>query len=57
APVKVVATADEADFSGVILAKGKPELLAAINEALAAIKADGTYAEISQKYFGEDVSQ
>jgi L-cystine transport system substrate-binding protein len=57
APVKVVATADDADYSGVILAKGKPELLAAINEALEAIKADGTYAEISQKYFGEDVSQ
>ena len=57
APVKVVATAEDADFSGVILAKGKPELLAAINEALAAIKADGTYADISQKYFGEDVSQ
>lgn len=57
ADVKVVATAADADFSGVLLAKGKPELLAAINEALVAIKADGTYAEISQKYFGEDVSQ
>lgn len=57
ANVKVVATAADADFSGVLLAKDKPELLAAINEALAAIKADGTYAEISQKYFGEDVSQ
>lgn len=57
AEVKVVATAADADFSGVLLAKGKPELLAAINEALTAIKADGTYAEISQKYFGEDVSQ
>ncbi|MBJ3783484.1 amino acid ABC transporter substrate-binding protein [Devosia sediminis] len=57
APVKVVATAEDADFSGVILAKGKPELLAAINEALEAIKADGTYAAISEKYFGEDVSQ
>ena len=57
ADVKVVATAADADFSGVLLAKGKPELLAAINEALTAIKADGTYAEISQKYFGEDVSQ
>lgn len=57
APVKVVATAEDADFSGVILAKGKPELLAAINAALQAIKADGTYAQISQKYFGEDVSQ
>ncbi|UXN74004.1 amino acid ABC transporter substrate-binding protein [Devosia sp. A8/3-2] len=57
ANVKVVATAADADFSGVLLAKGKPELLATINEALATIKADGTYAEISQKYFGEDVSQ
>lgn len=57
AEVKVVATAADADFSGVLLAKGKPELLAAINEALVAIKADGSYAEISQKYFGEDVSQ
>lgn len=57
AQVKVVATAEDADFSGVLLAKNKPELLAAINEALAAIQADGTYAEISQKYFGEDVSQ
>jgi len=57
APVKIVATADDADFSGVLLAKGKPELLAAINQALEEIKADGTYAEISEKYFGEDVSQ
>lgn len=57
ADVKIVATQADADVSGVLLAKGKPELLAAINEALAAIKADGTYAEISQKYFGEDVSQ
>ncbi|KKB75835.1 amino acid ABC transporter substrate-binding protein [Devosia soli] len=57
APVKIVATADNADYSGVILAKGKPELLAAINEALEAIKADGAYTAISEKYFGEDVSQ
>ena len=57
ANVKIVATQADADFSGVLLAKGKPELVAAINEALAAIKADGTYAAISQKYFGEDVSQ
>ena len=57
ATVKIVATQADADFSGVLLAKGKPELVAAINEALEAIKADGTYATISQKYFGEDVSQ
>jgi cystine transport system substrate-binding protein len=57
ADVKIVATVAEADFSGVLLAKGKPELLQAINDALASIREDGTYAEISQKYFGEDVSQ
>jgi cystine transport system substrate-binding protein len=55
--VKVVATAADADFSGVLLAKNKPELLEAINRALETIKTDGTYAAISQKYFGEDVSQ
>ena len=57
AKVKIVATAKDADFSGVLLAKGKPELVDAINKALTTIKADGTYAAISQKYFGEDVSQ
>lgn len=56
AGVKIAATDAVADFSGVLLAKNKPELLAAINEALAAIKADGTYDAISQKYFGADVS-
>ena len=57
ADVEIAATVEDADFSGVLLAKGKPELLQAINDALAAIRDDGTYAEISQKYFGEDVSQ
>jgi cystine transport system substrate-binding protein len=57
ADVKIAATQADADYSGVLLAKNKPELLDAINKALADIKADGTYATISQKYFGEDVSQ
>ncbi len=57
ANVKIAATQPDADHSGVLLAKGKPELLEAINKALADLKADGTYATISQKYFGEDVSQ
>ena len=55
--MKIVTTVADADFSGVLLAKGKPELVEAINAALASIKEDGTYAEISEKYFGEDVSQ
>ena len=49
--------AGECRLSGVIMRKGKPELLAAINKALAEIKADGTYEKISEKYFGADVSQ
>ena len=57
APVKVVAEQADADYSGVILRKGEPELLAEINEALVAIREDGTYDVISQKYFGADVSR
>ena len=40
-----------------MIRKGNPELVAAINKALADIKADGTYQKISLKYFGEDVSK
>lgn len=57
AAVKIVATQDEASASGIIVQKDNPELVAEINRALEAMKADGTYAAISQKYFGADVSK
>ena len=57
ANLKIAAEQENADHSGVLLAKDKPELLAAINAALEEIKSDGTYATISEKYFGADVSQ
>jgi L-cystine transport system substrate-binding protein len=59
AKVKIVAldNSGDADKSAVLLRKGNPELVAAINKALADMKADGTYAKISDKYFGKDVSQ
>lgn len=57
ANVKIVATQADADHSGVLIRKGNPELLAAINDALVQIKADGTYAKISDTYFGADVSE
>ncbi len=57
APVKIVATEDEAAYSGVIVRKGDPELVAAINQALKDIKADGSYQRIAETYFGQDVSQ
>lgn len=57
AKVKIVAQEANADYSGVIVRKGDPELVAAINKALAEIKADGTYKKISETYFGQDVSK
>ena len=57
ANVKIAAEQENADYSGVIIRKGEPELLAAVNEALKTIKADGTYKQIADKYFGQDVSK
>ena len=43
--------------SGVALRKGEPELLAAINKAIDKLKADGSLAKLSEKYFGADVTK
>lgn len=58
APVKIAALDKGKEFSqsGVLIRKGNPELRKAINDALTAIKTDGTYRKISEKYFGEDLS-
>ena len=57
ADVAVVAEESDASASGIIVQKDNAPLVAEINKALAAIKADGTYERISQKYFGADVSK
>lgn len=57
APVKIAAEEANADYSGIIVRKGEPDLLAAVNKALDEIKADGTYQKIANKYFGQDVSK
>ena len=36
--------------------KGNDKLVTQLDKALAAIKKDGTYAQISKKYFGQDIS-
>lgn len=58
APLKIAArdTTTEFSQSGVLIRKNNPELREAINKALADIRADGTYREISEKYFGTDLS-
>lgn len=55
--LEAVAETDEVSESAVAMRQGSESLLAAIDEALAALAADGTLAEISEDYFGEDVSQ
>jgi cystine transport system substrate-binding protein len=56
APVKIAATQESAEQSGILFRKGEAALKAALDKALSEIKADGTYSKISQKYFGTDVS-
>lgn len=55
APVKIVATADDASQSGLMFRKGNETLVEEVNKALQAMIDDGTYLEISKKWFGEDV--
>ncbi|WP_027482190.1 ABC transporter substrate-binding protein [Deinococcus pimensis] len=40
---------------GMAVAKNNPTLVTGLNSALAAVQKDGTYAKISQKYFGQDI--
>ncbi|OWA33428.1 amino acid ABC transporter substrate-binding protein [Saccharibacillus sp. O16] len=55
--LKVVAEAEDASQSGAVFAKNSPELVEAVNKALADMHSDGTYKKISEQYFGEDVSK
>lgn len=57
AKLKIAASESNVDAQGILVRKGEAKLVAAINKALADLKADGTYARISQKYFGADVSK
>lgn len=55
--IKVAAETDEQSLSAVAFRKGSTELVDAVNTALGELRADGTLAEISEEYFGTDVSQ
>lgn len=58
ADIKIVAFDSDVEQVGMIMPFGEQSetLRAAINEALAALRADGTLAEISVKYFGMDIT-
>ncbi|MDT0167181.1 amino acid ABC transporter substrate-binding protein [Actinotalea sp. AC32] len=53
----VAAETDDVSRSAFAFRSGSATLADAVNEALAALAADGTLAEISAEFFGEDVSQ
>lgn len=54
--VKIVAEENDASKSAFAFNQGNEKLIEAINEQLEAMRDDGTLAEISKEWFGEDVS-
>ena len=57
AAIEVAAETDETSESAFAFTKDKEALVAAVDEALAELREEGVLAEISEKYFGADVSQ
>ncbi|MDN3442875.1 amino acid ABC transporter substrate-binding protein [Microbacterium sp. APC 3901] len=55
--LKIAAETDEAGEQAFVFTKDKTDLVEAIDGALEELRADGTLAEISDKYFGDDVTQ
>jgi cystine transport system substrate-binding protein len=55
--VKVAAQLDDKSQSALTFRKDEADLQTKVDGALAALAADGTLTQISEKYFGEDVSQ
>lgn len=59
APIKIVALTSDSSKVSIPLVKGESNaaLIAEVNKALAELSEDGTLAEISNKYFGKDISK
>ena len=57
AKVKIAAFSDDISKSAVLIRKGNEEFVKAVNDALEELRAEGKLKEISEKYFGVDVSQ
>lgn len=55
--LKVAVTTDDTSESAFTFPKGSDTLVAAVDDALDELRADGTLASISERYFGADVSQ
>ncbi len=55
ANIEVVAKADDAAQSALLFRKGSETMIEEVNKALSEMIEDGTYEEISNKWFGENV--
>jgi L-cystine transport system substrate-binding protein len=55
--LKVAAESDDVAHNAITFRKGSDSLVEAVDKALAELRADGTLAKISEKYFGADVSR
>ncbi|GAA3703937.1 amino acid ABC transporter substrate-binding protein [Zhihengliuella alba] len=55
--IKIAAETEETSEVAFAFPKGSESVVEAVNTALSELSADGTLAEISTEYFGEDVSQ
>lgn len=56
AQVEIVDRQEDASASAMMFRQNNPELIEAVDEALASMREDGTLKQISEKWFGEDVS-
>ncbi|WP_274361706.1 amino acid ABC transporter substrate-binding protein [Paenibacillus thermotolerans] len=54
-PIKTVYEEPNATSNGFLFRKGSADLVQKVNQALASMKDDGTYLEISKKWFNTDV--
>ena len=57
AKAKIVATSNEATESAILIRQGDDDLQKAVNEALSQLRSEGKLAEISNKYFGTDITK
>lgn len=55
--LKIAATTEDSSNSAFAFRKGSTALTDAVDAALADLKTDGTLKKLSEKYFGQDVSQ
>ena len=52
----IAATSEESTESAILIRQDDADLQAAVNEALASLREEGTLTELSEKYFGEDIT-